>query len=155
MQSRSFSSPSLRSLVAVRLAGCEAGRVVPAQHGSMESLCGPGWQRSERLPGALRGTTETEQNISELLCFVSSTKMMTWHLRLFQAIYGVLFSFFFPSTLSDVCQSSLNLLAASCDTCSVLGLDRINLSAMLSVLTSRVVRVRLALTVGVVSRALL
>lgn len=75
----------------------------------------------------------------------------------FKAFRGNLWCvvFFFFPTLSDVCQSSLNLLAVSCDTCLVLGLDRINLSAMLSVLTSRVVRVCLALTVGVVSRALL
>lgn len=93
MRSRSFS-------IAPFAGSCAAGGVrgsagCSALHGSMEALCGPGWQRSERLPGALRGMTETEQNISELLCFASSTKMMTWHLRLFQAICGVLFSFFF------------------------------------------------------------
>lgn len=31
-------------------------------------------------------TTEAGQNSSELLSLVSSTKMMTWHLRLFEAM---------------------------------------------------------------------
>lgn len=68
-------------LVDVWLGGVRRCGAVPAVHSAHGTFvcAGLGWECSERLPGcfgskaALRGTTETEQNISELLYFVSST----------------------------------------------------------------------------------
>lgn len=63
-----------------------------------------GSQRCSGLKAALKKLLKMEQNSSELLNLVSSTKMMTWHLRLSEAICVVFFS---PSYVS---KSSVNLL---------------------------------------------